>query len=177
MTLRPVQMIARFSGAAMIVAGLACNSIVGVEDAQVDPTLGPVTLCGDTCEFAHDGECDDGGPGSDWEECIIGSDCGDCGPRTLTPKSTPVGKGCTASAQCSAITEGYCPEAGICTRECETHTDCGCPEGTTNGDVRAGFCSAVCSDGYCFRTCYADQHCDGPSQCLLVPGFGACLTP
>jgi len=37
--------------------------------------------CSDTCDYAHDGECDDGGPGADFYECAFGTDCGDCGTR------------------------------------------------------------------------------------------------
>lgn len=38
-------------------------------------------LCTDTCTWAGDGECDDGGPGSDYSVCALGTDCADCGPR------------------------------------------------------------------------------------------------
>ncbi|MEM6956302.1 MAG: hypothetical protein AAF645_11455 [Myxococcota bacterium] len=37
--------------------------------------------CTNTCSFADDGDCDDGGPGSDFSVCDFGTDCGDCGPR------------------------------------------------------------------------------------------------
>lgn len=37
--------------------------------------------CGDSCTWAGDGECDDGGPGSLTSLCAFGSDCLDCGPR------------------------------------------------------------------------------------------------
>jgi len=37
--------------------------------------------CTDTCFFAYDGICDDGGPGSVFADCAPGTDCGDCGPR------------------------------------------------------------------------------------------------
>ena len=37
--------------------------------------------CTNTCEYAHDDDCDDGGPGSDYSVCAFGSDCGDCGSR------------------------------------------------------------------------------------------------
>ena len=39
------------------------------------------TLCSNTCQFANDEECDDGGEGSLYNECELGSDCADCGPR------------------------------------------------------------------------------------------------
>lgn len=37
--------------------------------------------CEDTCRFADDGACDDGGPGSTSFVCRLGTDCTDCGPR------------------------------------------------------------------------------------------------
>lgn len=38
-------------------------------------------LCADTCEFANDGACDDGGPLSEFAVCEYGTDCADCGSR------------------------------------------------------------------------------------------------
>ena len=37
--------------------------------------------CTDTCTYAHDGACDDGGPNAEYDVCDLGSDCSDCGPR------------------------------------------------------------------------------------------------
>ena len=39
------------------------------------------TGCAEQCEFAGDGECDDGGPGSLTSLCSLGTDCSDCGAR------------------------------------------------------------------------------------------------
>lgn len=39
--------------------------------------------CQNTCVFAKDGECDDGGPGSTSELCSLGMDCADCGERII----------------------------------------------------------------------------------------------
>jgi hypothetical protein len=41
----------------------------------------PVELCDDTCYSPNDGDCDDGGSGSDYDICELGTDCSDCGPR------------------------------------------------------------------------------------------------
>ena len=41
----------------------------------------PVGLCTNSCMYAGDGDCDDGGPGSDFSLCALGTDCSDCGPR------------------------------------------------------------------------------------------------
>jgi len=45
-------------------------------------------LCTNTCAYANDGECDDGGTNSLYDLCELGSDCNDCGPRT--PAVAPV---------------------------------------------------------------------------------------
>lgn len=37
--------------------------------------------CINSCFDADDGFCDDGGPGSDYSICELGTDCADCGPR------------------------------------------------------------------------------------------------
>ena len=50
----------------------------GEEIGSGSSTLG---MCDDSCTFAMDGECDDGGPDSDTSVCDLGTDCSDCGPR------------------------------------------------------------------------------------------------
>ena len=37
-----------------------------------------VETCDNTCRYAFDVDCDDGGPGSDWSLCDYGTDCRDC---------------------------------------------------------------------------------------------------
>lgn len=49
------------------------------QDFGVDS--GPEELCTNTCSYDGDGDCDDGGPGSDFSLCDYGTDCADCGPR------------------------------------------------------------------------------------------------
>ena len=47
-----------------------------------------VNACTETCGFAFDGDCDDGGPGSEWvPSCPFGTDCTDCGPRNQATPS------------------------------------------------------------------------------------------
>jgi len=45
----------------------------------------PPGLCTNTCRFANDSECDDGGPGHEFSECLHGTDCADCGVRLFLP--------------------------------------------------------------------------------------------
>mgnify|MGYP001385628313 CR=1 FL=1 len=42
---------------------------------------GAEQICSDTCGTPSDGDCDDGGPNSDFDFCDFGTDCSDCGPR------------------------------------------------------------------------------------------------
>lgn len=37
-----------------------------------------ISCCTDDCAWAKDGYCDDGGPGSEFAGCLIGTDCKDC---------------------------------------------------------------------------------------------------
>jgi hypothetical protein len=46
------------------------------------------TRCTNTCNFAGDGDCDDGGPGSEYSFCPLGSDCAVCGPRQTNTSAT-----------------------------------------------------------------------------------------
>ena len=45
--------------------------------------------CTNTCSYAGDKDCDDGGPGSDYNLCDLGTDCADCGPRVNAPPPPP----------------------------------------------------------------------------------------
>lgn len=52
--------------------------------------VGPNTLCFEDCYAKSDGDCDDGGDGSQYSICSYGNDCVDCGPRFATvPNPTP----------------------------------------------------------------------------------------
>jgi hypothetical protein len=48
--------------------------------------------CFNTCTFSGDGDCDDGGTGSEYTACTSCTDCDDCGPRSgcvFEPPSPP----------------------------------------------------------------------------------------
>jgi hypothetical protein len=64
-------------------------------------------ICANTCNYASDGDCDDGGPGSEFQfgssnmlsaACALGSDCVDCGPRVRP--TTYAGTGITTDVPC-----------------------------------------------------------------------------
>ncbi|GJM24809.1 MAG: hypothetical protein DHS20C16_12240 [Phycisphaerae bacterium] len=57
------------------------------ENGGAFETLGS---CTNSCEFANDGICDDGGPNSFSRSCDIGTDCGDCGIRAESSQADDV---------------------------------------------------------------------------------------
>lgn len=52
---------------------------------DIAPPDGGQQFCDDSCFFAQDGECDDGGDGFE-QFCDFGTDCSDCGVRVVQPK-------------------------------------------------------------------------------------------
>ena len=50
-------------------------------DQDCDGTDFVLGACRDACEYAGDGDCDDGGSFAAYNLCAFGSDCSDCGPR------------------------------------------------------------------------------------------------
>ena len=45
--------------------------------------------CSNTCGYAADGDCDDGGAGAEYSHCTVGTDCTDCGDRSSGSASPP----------------------------------------------------------------------------------------
>ena len=60
-------------------AGAVMIEIASAEAAPGNPNVDG--LCENTCAFADDGACDDGGPDAAFSVCEFGTDCADCGPR------------------------------------------------------------------------------------------------
>ena len=107
-----------------------------------------------TCQFASDGDCDDGGHGSEYGSCTACTDCHDCGPRancaaqmgppppptsytydeplpTYTPPPGPPGSdSSTCFNTCVFASDGDCDDGGegseyaSCTA-CQDCHDCG----------------------------------------------------
>jgi hypothetical protein len=56
--------------------------LCGIDNTAAGWFVPMINRCLDTCNSASDGSCDDGGPGFDYNECALGTDCTDCGSRT-----------------------------------------------------------------------------------------------
>jgi len=82
---------------------------------------GSGSLCLNTCTSARDGECDDGGPNSDYGLCTYGTDCLDCGPRSRTTGTSVL---CTNT--CGWHGDGDCDDGGLDSDYglCAYGTDC-----------------------------------------------------
>eukprot|EP00900_Chrysochromulina_parva_P002599 jgi/Chrpa1/1233/Chrysochromulina_OHIO_Genome00002577-RA len=115
------------------------------------------TLCTNTCignpSYASDGDCDDGGPGSEYGAwCVYGTDCIDCGPR----------------------------QPGLCTNACYWSSDAECDDGGPGSEFPVCLYGTDCIDcglrqprppsppALCTNTCNwaADAECDdgGPGS-------------
>ena len=95
-------------------------------------------VCDDTCSYANDGTCDDGGTGSAYSLCDLGSDCGDCGSRTGSSSSSSSSNSSSASSSasqgsatcedsCQWANDGVCDDGGTGSTYgvCDGGTDCG----------------------------------------------------
>ena len=54
-------------------------------------------VCSNTCRYARDGDCDDGGANAHYSVCGLGTDCADCGRRDGA-SSSPVDMGTVSSS-------------------------------------------------------------------------------
>src|SRR5690554_2735869 len=84
-----------------------CGSrpVIEEPDPDPDPEPDPDPICADTCQYANDGECDDGGPSAAYDVCTYGTDCGDCGARDAR-RTCDSNADCTAGRVCNAT--GQC---------------------------------------------------------------------
>lgn len=83
------------------------------------PPANPPGICDDSCRYANDGECDDGGDDAHFWLCPHGSDCTDCGARSFPPPqsppmppSPPLTPGGLCSNDCAFARDGHCDDGG-----------------------------------------------------------------
>jgi len=75
----------------------------GCSDDSASGSDDDVTLCTNECRFDSNGVCEDGGPGATRDECEFGTDCTDCGPRTV---SSTGGSASGGASECSLLLPG-----------------------------------------------------------------------
>ncbi len=131
--------------------------------------------CINTCEFARDGTCDDGGPDSETSFCPVGTDCADCGPRDESDYENEPGCNNTCAFNFDGICDDSAPDAA--TGNCDFGTDCAdC--GRRDIDEPPPSCE---DDGICNEECSIDDRdpdCDGDDFCrihdICCDGDGIC---
>ncbi|HYQ45898.1 MAG TPA: hypothetical protein VER11_28205 [Polyangiaceae bacterium] len=99
---------------------------------------------------------------------LLSAGCSSESDDTPAPK---LGEACSGSNQCG---EGTCAGAGVCTKTCDTHSECGCPPGTSNGDIVDGRCGLSCTDGECTRVCKSSLDCAGGTECVSGVSHKTC---
>ena len=156
--------------------GFALNTD-GASCDEIDPS------CNDTCVDSNDGYCDDGGPNAEYSGCAFGSDCTDCGSRTIEDECETNNGGCSqictdtlASFTCSC-NEGFLlnadgttcdeiPADAICTETCEYSNDGGCDDGGPGANF------SLCDFGTDCRDCgfrvLVDECADNNGGCDQV---------
>lgn len=96
-----------------------------------EPTVAELAegeICTDTCASARDNECDDGGPGSLYAVCQLGSDCADCGVRTEADLAALLDDdGMMCLNTCAYANDGECDDGGEGSlyNVCAYGSDCG----------------------------------------------------
>lgn len=154
---------------AMLLSGLMMGMALGCGDdnessatrrrpsASPTPTPMPSALCSNTCEFANDGDCDDGGPGHDFDLCALGTDCGDCGPRSPTTPAGDPRQACQpANETCES--NASCCEGAVCINNALGDGVARCADTcSTNADCSSGCCASLEGGG---QACAPSSICD-----------------
>ncbi len=144
---------------------LACGLIASAALLLAAPTEA-AAQCTNSCPTAFDGECDDGGPGSLYSICDLGSDCADCGPRVA-------GGGGLCTNTCSTSNDGECDDGGPGSLYsiCSLGSDC-----NDCGPRQAGGAAPPTGGSMCTNTCSTsnDGECDdgGPGSLYSICGLG-----
>ena len=102
--------------------------------------LGTVhSLCTDNdmvCIWTNDAACDDGGPGSMYSACPIGTDCTDCGPRIEPPPAPPN----------PPQPPGFPASFAVCDDTCIWPKDDGCDDGGAGSEYSGCDQGTDCTD-------------------------------
>ena len=103
--------------------------------------------CLNTCRFASDGDCDDGGAGGEYHSCTPCTDCEDCGPRAMGSCYQPGGHAGlspflsppppTASPRAAPPSPPMPPASAGCSNSCFFASDGECDDGGAGAEFPA----------------------------------------
>ncbi len=163
----------RFSISMMLCALAGCGTNTALQPER-EPEIVPG--CSDSCDWASDGVCDDGGEGAAFSGCDYGTDCADCGPREgWTP---PKPGTCQTDSDCddddARCVHGGCVNDPTCGEE-ETCVGGTCVQCVADWECDDGlFCNGweECADGICVAGGLPcdDEECDEDThECFATP--------
>lgn len=103
--------------------------------------------CSNTCLYSNDGDCDDGGPGSEYTLCAPGTDCFDCGEANAPPRP-PLQPGESYSPPPSPLPPATAPPgvAEACSDSCSYARDTGCDDGGLGSEYMLCALGTDCAD-------------------------------
>ena len=96
--------------------------------------------CIESCNYAFDGDCDDTGPGAEYDVCQLGTDCTDCGPRVMPP---PTHHPDTPYLSTSPPPPDSIPS---CAEACHYSSDGDCDDGGMGAEYNSCSCGTDCFD-------------------------------
>ena len=125
--------------------------------------------CNNDCRYKDDGDCDDGGPGSEFNWCAFGSDCSDCG----TSKERGLPSYDPSCGGCAECTDGRLEARAACTEKCNEAGYCCTTD--ASGCMKLS-CTQGCAVAFVSPTRAAcEAKCDalnGPKQCRIAHAPG-----
>ena len=131
----------------------------------------PCFVCGDSCSFQRDEDCDDGGIGADYESCPPGSDCTDCGLRVKSPQLDPAPQRLTDMCRYAPSRCHSC----LAYPECMQTLYCAIVDRPTLCSQIGSF-SGACGSAprYCSEQCGMYAHCLLCTDTCTFDGDGDC---
>jgi hypothetical protein len=94
-------------------------------------------VCDNTCSHASDGDCDDGGPGSEYNLCTAGTDCTDCSTTDDDYDDAGSGSYDVSNASLVAASLVGAKKAALAAKEAAAASRAGVPSMTVIGGLVA----------------------------------------
>lgn len=118
-------------------------------------------VCENTCQYAFDGDCDDGGPNSDYSLCDCGTDCADCGTREVSDNDC-LGGASSSSSSSGSSSSGSSSSSSSGSSSSSSGSSSSSSGGSSSSSSGGGFTGAsLTNSSYAFPNI---NNCD-------VPGF------
>ena len=124
--------------------------------------------CTNSCLYSSDADCDDGGPGAEYESCQLSTDCDDCGPRVYDERCQS--NACSYSVRrCPQAPSALSKRSRLITHPCRTPQHDGkCDDGGPGAEYYACTYGSDCED------CTGDIHAVLRVTRAIIPTLFCC---